>query len=120
MSWKTHGKSILSLLGTLIIVGYAAVKEVAESGITPAEWTTVAIAGFSTLFVWAAANISGFDKAKTFVAAFMLVLNLLVNVIGGGLTADEWFFLIVQFLGALGVAGAPAAKAIVERKVISA
>jgi hypothetical protein len=120
MSWKTHGKSIVSLLGTLVIVGYAAIKDVSEAGITPSEWVTVLIAGFSTIFVWAAANITGFDKAKTIVAAFMLVLNLLVTVIVGGVSTDEAFFLIVQFIGALGVAAVPATKAVVERKVISA
>lgn len=119
MTWKTHGKSILSLITTLFIIAYAAIQEVRVEGITPSEWVTVVIAAFSTVVVWLAANITGFDKAKTVVGALTLVLNLLVNVITGGISNDEWLFLAVQFVGALGVAAAPATKAVVERKVIS-
>jgi hypothetical protein len=118
MTWKTHGKSIISLLATLVIVGYAAVKDVTEGGVTPSEYVTVIIAGFATFVVWATANISGFEKAKTLVAATALVLNLLVTIIVGGISTDEAFFLIVQFIGALGIAAAPATKQVIARTVI--
>lgn len=120
MSWKTHGKSLAMLLATLVMAALASYREfVADGSMTPSEWVTVVIAVFTTFTVWAAANISGFDKAKTLVAAAGLILNLLVSVIVGGITSDEWMLLAVQFLGALGVARAPAPKQVVERTVIS-
>lgn len=120
MTWKTHGKSIVSLIATLIVVAYAAIKDVGTDGnVTPSEWVTVTIVGASTIIVWATANVPGFEKAKTFVAALMLVLNLLVTVIVGGISTDEWFFLGVQFLGALGIAGVPAVKHVATREVVS-
>lgn len=121
MSWKTHGKTLAMLFATLLMAGLAAYREfVADGNMTPSEWVLVVVALFTTFTVWAAANISGFDKAKTYVAAAGLVLNLLVSIIVGGITTDEWMLLAVQFLGALGVAGAPAPKQIVERTVIAA
>lgn len=108
MSWKTHGKSIAMLLATVVMAGIAGYRELSADGMTPSEWVTVVIALFTTITVWAAANVPSFARAKTFVAAVGLVLNLLVSVIVGGITGDEWLLLAVNFLGALGVAVAPA------------
>lgn len=119
MTWKTHGKSIVSLIATLIVVAYAAIKDVTEGGVTPSEWVTVVIVGFSTFVVWATANVPGFEKAKTIVATVTLILNLLVTVIVGGISTDEWFFLAVQALGALGIAGVPALKHVETRSVVT-
>lgn len=120
MSWKTHGKSLAMLFATLVMAGLAAFREFnADNAMTPSEWVLVVIALFTTFTVWAAANVTGFDRAKTLVAAVGLVLNLLVSLIIGGITTDEWMLLAVQFLGALGVAGAPANKKVVERTVTS-
>lgn len=119
MSWKTHGKSIAMLIASVVMAVLAGVRELSSDGsISPSEWVTVAIAVFTTITVWASANVTGYDKAKTVVAAVGLLLNLLVSVIVGGISNDEWLLLAVQFLGALGVAGAPATKLVVERKVI--
>lgn len=107
MTWKTHGKSIIMLVATIVMAVLAAVREFGSDGLTPSEWVTVVIAAFTTITVWGAANVPGFEKAKTLFAAIGLVLNLLVSLIVGGITADEWMLLTIQFLGALGVAGAP-------------
>lgn len=109
------------LLATIVMAVLASYREfVADGSMTPSEWVLVVVAVFTTFTVWATANITGFEKAKTLVAAAGLVLNLLVAFIVAGITTDEWMLLALQFLGALGVAGAPAPKQVVERTVIAA
>jgi len=119
MSWKTSGKTILNLIALIVMAGLTTYRQVAGDGVSRSEWVMVIIALFGVATVWASANITGFDKAKTIVAALTLVLNLLVSMIVDGLTGDEISLLIIQFIGALGVAGAPAVKQVVERTVIS-
>lgn len=119
MSWKTHGKSLAALLAALVMAGIVTYQAVVLEGVTPSEWVMVLIAVFGSFVTWAAANITGFEKAKTLVSAVTVVLNLLVAVIIGGLTSDEVLLLVVHFLGALGVAGAPAPKQIVQGTVVA-
>lgn len=120
MSWKTHGKFIMELLGALVMAGIVTYQEVAADGVTMSEWVMVIIALGGVANVWAAANITGFDKAKTLVSALFVVLNLLVGFLTDGqLTGNEIMLLAVQFLSTLGVAGAPAPKQVVERVVTS-
>jgi len=84
------------------------------------EWVMVVIATAGVLNVWAAANITGFDKAKLLVSAVFVVLNLLVGILTDGrITGDEWTLLIVQFLSTLGVAGAPATKNVIQGSVVT-
>lgn len=108
MSWQTHGKSIVMGLAALVVAVLAGYREVVSDGITPSEWVIVIIVAVTAINVWATANVPGFEKAKTFVAALLFVLNLLIAKIVGGLTTDEVMFLIIQFFGALGVVIAPA------------
>lgn len=120
MSWKTHGKSLLALLGALVMAGVVAYQAIASDGATLSEWVTVTIAVFGAFVVWATANISGFEKAKTIVAAATVILNLLVGFLTDShLSGDEIMLLVIQALSALGVAGAPASKQIVSRAVVS-
>jgi hypothetical protein len=105
--WAKYGKTYAMLIATLIMAALASYRALAVDGMTPSEWVSVVIALFTTANVWLTANIPAFSKAKTVVAAVGLVLNLLVSAIVGGITGDEWMFLAIQFLGALGVAAAP-------------
>jgi hypothetical protein len=105
--WSKYGKSLAMLIATLVMAGLATYRAAAADGMTPSEWVTVVIALFTTVNVWATANIPQWSSAKTFVAALGLVLNLLVSAIVGGISSDEWMLLAIQFLGALGVVGAP-------------
>jgi uncharacterized membrane protein (UPF0182 family) len=105
--WQKYGKTYAMLIATLVMAGLASYRALAVDGMTPSEWVSVVIALFTTITVWGAANIPSFAKAKTLMAAVGLVLNLLVSLIVGGITSDEWMFLAIQFLGALGVAVAP-------------
>jgi hypothetical protein len=120
MSWKTHGKTIMELLGALVMAIIVAYQEVATDGVTWSEWVMVVIAAAGVLNVWAAANITGFSKAKLLVSAVFVVLNLLVGILTDGrITGDEWTLLLVQFLSTLGVAGAPAVKNVVSQATIA-
>lgn len=110
MNWKTHGKFIVAAATAVAMAAYAVYREVAQDGITPSEWVTVVIGGFAALQVFCAANVTGFQHAKTIFMAIGVVLNLLVSAIVGGLTPDEIFMLVLQFLGVLAVGLAPAVR----------
>lgn len=95
-------------VATLVMAVLLALRDAwADANITASEWVLVVIAGFGILNVWGAANIPGFAKAKTFMAAVGVVLNMLVAFIIGGLTGDEIALLVIHFLGALGVVVGP-------------
>ena len=118
--WKTHGKSIMELLGALIMAGIVTFQSVQPDGVTWSEWVMVVIAVAGVINVWASANITGFSKAKLLVSAVFVVLNLLVGILTDGqITSDEWILLAVQFLSTLGVAGAPAVKQVINGKVVA-
>lgn len=120
MSWKTHGKAIMEGLGALLMALILAYREVAAEGVTMSEWVLVIIAAFGVVNVWATANITGWEKAKTFVSAAFVVLNLLVGFLTDGrLSGDETMLLVIQALSTLGVASAPASKKVVERTVVT-
>lgn len=107
--WRRYGKAIVALLTALVMAGLTVVREAnADAVIDAQEWVLVVIAVFQVLTVWGAANIPRFSEAKTFMAAIMVVLNLLVSYIVGGITGDEWMLLIINFIGTIGVAFAPA------------
>jgi len=120
MSWKTHGKAIMELLGALVMAVIVAYQTVALDGVTWSEWIMVVIAAAGVINVWASANISGFDKAKLLVSAVFVVLNLLVGFLTDNhISGNEWMLLGIQFLSTLGVAGAPATKQITGQTVIA-
>lgn len=118
MNWKMHGKAIMEMLGALVMAVIVTYQQVISGGVTLSEWVMVVIAAFGVINVWAAANITGFSKAKVLVSALFVVLNLLVGFLTDGhLTGDETLLLAVQFLSTLGVAGAPATKNVITGKV---
>lgn len=120
MSWKTHGKVLAELLGALIMAGLVTWQEVETNGVTLSEWVMVVIALFGVFVVWASANITNFNKAKVWVSAAFVVLNLLVGFLTDNrLESSEIVLLAVQFLSTLGVAAAPGPKHVVERTVIA-
>lgn len=108
--WRTHGKVIMQLLGAAALAVFATIREVSSGGITASEWIVVIIAAFTVVNVWGAANIPGFQKAKTIMGAIGAALTLLVTLVTGGIHGDEWIMLAITVLTALGVAGASAVK----------
>lgn len=120
MSLKTYGKTIAELLGALVMAIIVTFQQVSGDGVTASEWVMVIIAAAGVANVWAAANITGFSSAKTIVSTLFVVLNLLVGFLTDSrLTGDEMMLLAIQALSTLGVAGAPAVKSVVERKVVT-
>jgi hypothetical protein len=110
----------MELLGALVMGFIVAYQQVVGDGVTWSEWVMVVIAVAGVINVWAAANVTGFDKAKLLVSAVFVVLNLLVGILSDNqITGDEWMLLAVQFLSTLGVSGAPATRQVVERTVIA-
>jgi hypothetical protein len=110
----------MELAGAAVMALIVAYQQVAGDGVTWSEWVLVIIAVAGVINVWAAANITGFDKAKLLVSAVFVVLNLLVGILTDNrITSDEWLLLAVQFLSTLGVAGAPAVKQVTAQKVIA-
>jgi hypothetical protein len=97
-----------------------AYRELALDGVTTSEWIMIVIAVAGVANVWAAANITNFNKAKTLVSAGFVVLNLLVGYMTDNhLSSDEVMLLVIQALSTLGVGIAPATKSVVERRVVS-
>ena len=118
--WKTHGKTLMELLGAIIMAGIVTYQQVEADGVTLSEWVMVLIAVAGVVNVWAAANITNFTAAKTLVSSLFVVLNLLVGFLTDNrLSGDETLLLIIQALSTLGVAGAPAVRQVVERTVLS-
>jgi predicted ferric reductase len=120
--WKMNGKFVMELLGALVMAGIVTYQHVnADLHVSMGEWVMVVIALFGAVNVWAAANVTNWDKAKTVVSAVFVVLNLVVGFLTDNqLTSDEIMLLVVQFLSTLGVAAAPAPKHVVERVVTKA
>ena len=116
--WREKGKFIAELLGALVMAGVVTYQQVAMDGVSIGEWVMVVIALFGAFNVWAVANISGWESAKTLVSAVFVALNLLVGFLtDDALSGNEIMLLVIQFLSTLGVAGAPAPKHVVERVV---
>jgi hypothetical protein len=115
--WSKYGKLYSQLLATLVMAGIVTYRAVAGDGVTASEWVMVIIALFGAFVIWGTANITGFTNAKTIMGATALVLNLLVSLIIGGLSSDEVLLLVVEFLGALGVAGSKAPVQVVSQTV---
>lgn len=120
-SWQKYGKTWMELLGAIIMAAVVTYRELALDGVTISEWIMIVIAVAGVLNVWAAANITNFNKAKTLVSAGFVVLNLLVGFLTDNrLTGDETMLLVIQALSTLGVGVAPSVKNVVERKVVAA
>ena len=79
----------------------------ADNVITASEWVMVGLQALMAFNVWATANLPQYEKMKTYVAAAIVVLQLLVASITGGLTTNEIINLVIAFVAALGVAFTP-------------
>lgn len=93
--------------GVAMVVLMAVVDARSDGAVAASEIVQVVIQGATVLVVWATANVPEFDKAKTFVAGVMVVLNLLTSYITGGISDTEWMNLAIAFLSAVGVFAVP-------------
>jgi uncharacterized membrane protein len=101
-------KLILPLLGLLIMAVLTTIQQVnADDHITASEWVMVGVQAVMALNVYLTANLPQYEKMKTYVAAIITGLQLLVTLIDGGLTTNEIINLVITVIAALGVAFTP-------------
>lgn len=79
----------------------------ADDHITASEWVMVGLQALMAFNVWATANLPQYEKMKTYVAAAVVALQLLVGFITDGLSTNEIINLVIAVLAALGVAITP-------------
>lgn len=77
---------------------------VTDQTIDSQEWVQVVILAVMSFNVWATANLPGYERMKTYVAAALLVLQSLYTFVIGGVSTAELINLALTFFGALGVA----------------
>lgn len=102
--WNKYRALLWPLIGGLVMVllqSYSAAN--ASGGVDAGEWVTVVIQGFTLVNIWLVANVPGWEKAKALMAGVMLVLNMLVTLVVGGLDLNEIIQLALAFFGAAGV-----------------
>lgn len=101
-------KAMWPVLGLLLMAVLTAIQEAnADNHIQATEWVMVGLQAVMAFNVWATANLPQYSRMKTYVAAAIAVLQLLVTVIDGGLTTSEVINLVITGLAALGVAFTP-------------
>lgn len=97
-------KVIWPILGLLVMAIVTTVQQVnADNRISASEWVMVAVQAVMVVNVYLTANLPQYSKMKSYVAAVIVVLQVLVASIAGGLTTNEIINLIIAFVAALGV-----------------
>jgi hypothetical protein len=97
-------KIIWPLLGLLAMAIVTTIQQVnADNHVSPSEWVMVGVQAVMAVNVYLTANLPQYTKMKTYVAAVIVVLQLLVASVAGGLTTNEIINLIIAFIAALGV-----------------
>lgn len=108
------------LVGGVVMVVLQAYNVATTDGrVDASEWVTVFIQGFSLVMIWCAANVPDFDKAKAWVSAVMLGLNMLVSFVVGGLDGNEISQLVIAVLATAGVFIAPGPVKTVTARVVT-
>lgn len=103
-------KALWPILGLFVMAVLTTVQQVnADNHISASEWVMVGVQAVMALNVYLTANLPGYERMKTYVAAVITALQLLVTVIDGGITTTELISLVVTLLAALGVVFTPQA-----------
>jgi predicted xylose isomerase-like sugar epimerase len=101
-------KLIWPILGLIVMAVLTTIQQVnADNVITASEWVMVALQALMAFNVWATANLPQYASMKSYVAAAIAMVSLLVSLITGGLTTNEIVNLIITGLAALGVIFTP-------------
>lgn len=101
-------KLIWPILGLIVMAILTTIQQVnADNVITASEWVMVALQALMAFNVWATANLPQYASMKSYVAAAIAMVSLLVSLITGGLTTNEIVNLIITGLAALGVIFTP-------------
>lgn len=104
--WSKYGKSIVAFLFTLWTI--IAPLWFGDRHIDPAEGIIIALAFVNNGIVYIVPLNPGFKSIKTVVNAFAAALVIAQTLIIDGLQPDDWTYILGAFIGALGVAFAPA------------
>jgi len=78
-----------------------------DSIIDSQESVQIAIQGVAAVNIYLTANLPGYENAKKYVMAVILVLQALYTFVIGGVDTTEWINLAITFLSALGVTFVP-------------
>jgi hypothetical protein len=101
-------KLIWPIIGLVVMAVLTTIQQVNDDNhITASEWVMVGLQALMAFNVWATANLPQYERMKTYVAAAIVALQLLVTLIDGGLTTNEVINLVITFIAALGVAFTP-------------
>lgn len=101
-------KALWPVLGLVVMAVLTTIQQVnADSHIQAFEWVMVGLQAVMAFNVWATANLPQYGAMKTWVAATIAAMQLLVTLVDGGLTTNEIINLVITFIAALGVAFTP-------------
>jgi hypothetical protein len=102
---KGFGKATWPVIGLIVMAILTSFQEAADDHtISAQEWVQVVIQGSMAAHVWATANLPQYTRMKTFVAAVIVVLQVLYTSIIGGVSGPEAINMVITFLSAVGVA----------------
>lgn len=97
-------KLIWPLLGLVVMAVLTTIQQVSDDHkVTASEWVMVAVQAVMAINVYLTANLPQYTKMKSYVAAVLVVLQLLVSAIVGGVSITEWVNIAISFVAALGV-----------------
>jgi len=101
-------KLIWPIVGLIVMAVLTTIQQAnADNHITASEWVQVILQALMAFNVWATANLPQYTKMKTYVAAAIAMVSLLVALITDGLTTNEIINLVITGLATLGVAFTP-------------
>lgn len=100
----SFGKATWPLLGLIAMAILTTIQDAfTDQHIDAQEWVLVLFQAIMAFNVWATANLPGYEKMKTYVAAVIAVVSALHVFIVGGVSSNELMNLGIVFLSALGV-----------------
>jgi hypothetical protein len=109
MSMSTHGKAIVAFVYAVVVA--ALPQLTGDRHVDPAEAVAIAIAIATAVATYLVPLAPTMPGVKTAVAAVLAALQLAATLIlDGALDANDLVLVAATFLGALGIAVAPAAS----------
>lgn len=103
---QTKGKAIIAFLYAVAVVAVPLFAEGHQP--TATEWVSIAIAAVTALGVYITPLIRQAPWTKSAIGAVLAGLNVLVTVIDGGITGNEYLTVAFSVIAALGITLAPA------------
>lgn len=94
--WAVAGAVALAVKGALV-----------DDGMSMEDYVIVGAAGLAALGTWLVPNTPALATAKTWVNALVLGAGVLVPLMLGGVTGEEWVTVLIAVLTAAGVYAVP-------------